>query len=386
MHGAARATAPGAEPGQGEEGFFVRLLEEGKVIRESYTVERYLGEGAFAEVYRVNHRIFGRQAMKVFKNQGTIEETMEALGEAITLSRMGHRNIIRVFDADIMETSVGSRGFFTMEFVAGGNLEQFWLSHGNDFVPVETAVNTVRQVCRGLALAHSDDPPIVHRDIKPQNILVGYDTQGLRSCISDFGLAKHVNPLKLLASVRGTRCFKAPETFRDPMSDSCAGDVWAVGLTLYLLLTDRFPYSGDDIDALDLRSFEKPMTPASNLNIRVDPELDRILSRALAVKREERYQNAMEMLDDLNGWKPRSAESPARRKEEAAGHSSKSTFSVEDEREARRMAMQAVQLSRQRGKLTEAADLMEEAFNRWPELREEYERHVKFWRSGILYQ
>jgi eukaryotic-like serine/threonine-protein kinase len=361
------------------------LLEEGKVIRESYTVERYLGEGAFAEVYRVNHRIFGRQAMKVFKNQGTFEETMEALGEAITLSRMGHRNVIRVFDADIMETSVGSRGFFTMEFVAGGNLQQFWLSHGDDFVPVETVVDIVRQVCHGLSLAHSDDPPIVHRDIKPQNILVGYDAQGLRACLSDFGLAKHVNPLKLLASVRGTRCFKAPETFADPMSDSCAGDVWAVGLTLYLMLTDHFPYSGDDIDALDIKSFQKPMTPAKNYNIQVDAELERILARALAVKRAGRYQSAMELLEDLNGWKPRPVAPPASIKEVIASRSSKSSFSEEDEREARRMAMQAAQLSRQRSKLTEAADLMEEAFNKWPALREEYERHVQFWRSGILY-
>ncbi|HYY93812.1 MAG TPA: serine/threonine-protein kinase [Pyrinomonadaceae bacterium] len=361
------------------------LLEEGKVIRGSYTVERFLGEGAFAEVYRVNHRILGRQAMKVFKNQGTIEETMEALGEAITLSNLRHRNIIRVFDADIMETSVGSRGYFTMEFIAGGTLQQFWLSHGDDFVSVETAVEIGRQVCHGLALAHSDDPPMVHRDIKPQNILVGYDAEGLRACVSDFGLAKHVNPLKLLASVRGTRCFKAPETFRDPMSDSCAGDVWAVGLTLYLLLTDRFPFAGQDHDSLDLRCFEKPMTPPSHHNIRIDPELDRILSRALSVRKEGRYQNAMELLADLDAWEPRPVESQARLKEMAAARSSKSTFNEEDEREARRMAMQAVQLSRQRGKLTEAADLMEEAFNRWPELREEYERHVKFWRSGILY-
>src|ERR1044071_1067018 len=214
----------------------MRLLQEGQSIRGVYTVERFLGQGAFAEVYRVKHRIFGRLAMKVFKVPGNLDETFAALEEAILLSKIGHRNIIRVFDADIMETPKGSHGLFTMEYVAGGSLQQFWQSHGDQFVPVETAVDILKQVCRGLSLAHSDNPPVVHRDIKPHNILVGYDGQGLRACVSDFGLAKRVNPLMMAASARGTRCFKAPETFRDPMSDSTAGDVWALGLTLYLLL------------------------------------------------------------------------------------------------------------------------------------------------------
>src|SRR5205085_2215743 len=280
------------------------LLKEDQIIRSIYTVERFLGEGAFAEVYRVNHRLFGRQAMKVFKTPGTIEEVEQALEEAVMLSKIGHRNIIRVFDADVIDGPVGSLGFFTMEYVAGGSLQHFWQSHGDRFVPVETAVDILRQVCQGLAVAHGDDPPIVHRDIKPQNVLIGYDAHGLRACVSDFGLAKRVNPLKLMASARGTRCFKAPETFKDPQSDSCAGDVWALGLTLYLLLTDRFPFSGGDVDTLELKSFERPMIPASRFNIRVDPTLDQILYRALAVKREERYQSALELLDDLNRWRP----------------------------------------------------------------------------------
>src|SRR5262249_54963080 len=120
----------------------MRLLREGHQVRGTYEVERFLGEGAFAEVYRVRHRFLGRQAMKVFKMVGiTIEETEQMLGEAIMLSRIGHRNIVRVFDADVTETVRGACGFFTMEYVAGGSLEQFWRSHGSRFVPVETAVD-----------------------------------------------------------------------------------------------------------------------------------------------------------------------------------------------------------------------------------------------------
>src|SRR4051812_30491503 len=118
----------------------MRLLQEGEAIHGEYKVERFLGEGAFAEVYRVKHSVLGRQAMKVFKTPGSYDETIQALGEAIMLSQMGHRNIIRVFNAGIMETNKGQRGFFTMEYVAGGSLQQFWQSFGDQFVPTDVAV------------------------------------------------------------------------------------------------------------------------------------------------------------------------------------------------------------------------------------------------------
>ncbi len=364
------------------------LIKEGQLIRGTYEVERLIGEGAFAEVYRVKHRFLGRQAMKVFKMAGmTIEETEQMLGEAIMLSQIGHPNIIRVYDANTIETSKGTCGFFTMEYVAGGSLEQFWRSHGSQLVPVETSVEIIRQVCRGLVIAHGESPPIIHRDIKPQNILAGYDADGLRVRISDFGLAKRVNPLTLLASARGTRCFKAPETFRDFRSDSCAGDVWALGATLYLLLTDRFPFSESDaIDVIVGQCFERPLIPPSCLNIRVNPLLDQILFQALALKPEDRYPSAKEFLADLNGWKPFTAGSSAISKNTISSEMSKSALGIHtpvDEAKARKMADKALKLSLQIGKLAEAADLMEEAFNKSPGLRKQYEYQLKLWRRGI---
>ena len=97
------------------------LLAEGTQIRDTYEVERFLGEGAFAEVYRVNHRFLGRQAMKVFKQTVTdVDEVEKMLGEAILLSKIGHPNIVRVFDANVVDTKQGLCGFFTMEYVPGG--------------------------------------------------------------------------------------------------------------------------------------------------------------------------------------------------------------------------------------------------------------------------
>src|ERR1700733_1341725 len=114
------------------------LLPEGKIIRDTYEVERFMGEGAFAEVYRVKHRFLGRQAMKVFKRVGMgLDEIQDMLGEAVLLSHINHPNIIRVFNADILDTPRGPCGFFTMENIAGGSLDKFWRSHGNKLVPVE---------------------------------------------------------------------------------------------------------------------------------------------------------------------------------------------------------------------------------------------------------
>src|SRR6266699_5415896 len=99
------------------------ILSEGQDIRNTYEVERFLGQGAFAEVYRVKHRFLGRQAMKVFKRVGmNLDEIHEMLGEAILLSRIGHPNIVRVFDANVLKTPRGHLRV-TMENIPGGAVQ-----------------------------------------------------------------------------------------------------------------------------------------------------------------------------------------------------------------------------------------------------------------------
>ena len=228
---------------------------------------------------------------------------------------------------------------------------------------------------------------IFHRDIKPQNILVGYDQIGLRACLSDFGLAKRLSPLMLKASARGTMGFKAPETFPDMTNDSCAGDVWALGVTLYLLLTDGFPFSRENIDQLNQKSFEQPMLPANHFNIQVDRDLEQILNRALAINPDDRYQNAKKLLEALNLWKPRSIENPDSTKPNLSEGKTKNVLgmlSPVNEEHARVMIDHAYQVSLQPHKLQEAADIMEEAFNKLPDLRDEYEDQLLCWRRGKM--
>lgn len=347
------------------------LLSEGQNIRDTYEVERFLGEGAFAEVYRVRHRFLGRQAMKVFKQSGmTVAENEEILSEALMLSRIGHPNIVRVFDANIVETQRGICGYFTMEHVSGGSLERYWEAHPG-LIPVATTVDLIKQVCSGLALAHRQNPPVVHRDIKPQNILIGYEDHGLRALVSDFGLAKSVNPLTLLATTAGTPAYKPPEAFIDCKGDSCQADVWGMGVTLYLLLTNRLPFILPQDLGWDSNAFDQKFPPPSSLNPECGTMLDRIVTRALHPSPAGRYANAGELLEALEKWIPEEPPSiPA---------SSPPPPSREDPGDP---WAQAIAL-KESGSLSAAADLMEEAFKLQPSLREKYHHHVKLWRCGI---
>jgi serine/threonine-protein kinase len=366
----------------------MRLLQDGHTIRDTYEVERFLGEGAFAEVYRVRHRFLGRQAMKVFKRVGmSIDEIQEMLGEAIILSQLKHPNIVSVCDANVFDTARGTCGFFTMEYLPGGSLDKFWRSHGAHLIPVETTVDLIKQVCRGLTQAHRGTPPIIHRDIKPQNILVGYEADGLRARVSDFGLATKVNPLTLLATAAGTLAFKPPEAFAERKGDSCAADVWALGVTLYLLLTDQLPFHVDpDLGWANKQAFEKGLESPSSHNPDVDMALEKIVLRCIEKNPSERYPSARELLDALDGWRrPMAVQKPSS-KRTVSSEMSKSVLGAHspvNAEEGQHLARNAIARAKHDGRLVEAADLMEEAFNKSPSLRMRYADQVRLWRCGI---
>lgn len=363
----------------------MRIFNENDSILGTYIVERFLGEGAFAEVYRVKHRFLGRQAMKVFKRPVASAEEVEALlSEAILLSRIGHPNIVRVFDANVVETPNGMRGFFTMENVAGGTLDSFLRSQGGQ-LSIETVVDLSRQICRGLSVAHSESPPIIHRDIKPQNILVGYEATGIRARISDFGLAKQVNPLTLLASAAGTLAFKPPEIFENPNCDSLAGDIYAVGVTMYLMLTETFPFAlPDDLAHISPDDFDKPPRRPEELNLDADAALGDIVMRCLCRDSAERYQDAKSLLADLEAWEPldsvRGDDAAQEDTQVVSWHADKDS---EEEKQARGMAREALRLAREEARLADATALMEKAFALAPSLREKYASRIKLWRAGV---
>lgn len=364
------------------------ILSAGQIVRDTYEVERLLGEGAFAEVYRVKHRFMGRQAMKVFKASGaTLDEIERDLAEALLLSSIRHPNIVEVYDANVLKIPHGEFGYFTMTYVPGGTLERYWRSFGANLMPVEQAVEVVKQACRGLAVAHASSPPIVHRDIKPQNILVGYSSEGLHVRLSDFGLAKAVNPLTLLVSARGTLGFKPPESLENV--DSCAADIWAVGTTLYLLLTDEMPFPMlGERDVEDASRFLRPIRPPSIFNMAIDSGLESVIFRCLAASSKDRYANASDLLHDLEKWKPGYAppgasmsQSSRRGSKSAIGHRSPHNFKSE----AEKALEEALKMAQDPSNLMSAADLLEEAISKDPALRDRYEFQLQLWRKGIMH-
>jgi serine/threonine-protein kinase len=253
-------------------------------------------------------------------------------------------------------------------------------------MPVEKVVEVTKQTCRGLAVAHASSPPIVHRDIKPQNILVGYSGDGLHVRLSDFGLAKSVNPLTLLVSAKGTLGFKPPESLQN--IDSCTADIWGIGTTLYLLLTDQMPFPMlGERDIAEASRFLRPIRPPSVFNVNVDPGLESVVYRCLASNASDRYQNASELLDDLERWKPGSIQ--VGESLSAIGGVSKSAITEHSphnfKAEAENALEEALRVAQDATKLMTAADLLEEAISKDPALRDRYEFQLQLWRKGIMH-
>lgn len=358
------------------------LLGKGTEIRGIYTVERLIGEGAFSEVYRVKHRYLGRQALKLFKTPCASEDEVRTrLDEAALLSHLGHPNIIRVFDADLLDLDGQTHGYFTTEYLPGGNLEEFWQHNQQGVFPLEMLMDILIQVTRGLAVAHASDPPIIHRDIKPQNILIGFDGEKLRAVLCDFGLARHVNPLTLLATAMGTLPFKPPEVFNDQRLESTASDVWGIGCCLYLLLAGRFPYHV--LEALNIKffpTFKEEFLPAGHFNVDVDKDLDALIQAALEKDVKKRLPNAAALLERLESWK---ASARAEKSNVVDAHFVDLPVSPKTPGELELMITQAEALARFPGKLHLAAEILASAISRDPALGEKYSRKLKLWRKGL---
>jgi serine/threonine-protein kinase len=312
-----------------------RLLRDGQRIGRSYEVERYLGEGAYAQVYRVRHRFLGRMAMKVL----TTAEAGPLLAEARVLARLHHPNVVRVFDVDTLDAADGEHAFLTTEYVGGGTLHEFRTGHRDGLVPVATAVAVLRQVCAGLAAAHGQDPPVVHRDLTPLNILV---ETGPRVRVADFGLAVRADPGTGRTSAAGTIAYKAPEVRHDERADSPAADVWAVGAIAHELLTGVLP--------------DRPPRSPAELNPEVDDALAAVVLAALHPDPTRRIPDAAALHTALADW-PRPAADPLAR---------------------------AHRLAAEPGGLPAAADLLEQAIRDDPALAERYGHRVALWRRGVV--
>jgi len=357
-------------------------LSMGVVIRETYTILDKLGEGAFSEVFLVRHRFLGLQAMKVFKGSSPAP-TSEQFNEAFLLSRIAHPNIVRIFEANKIGAQSGERSYVTMEHAAGGTLHAF-LSSRAQLLP-EIALRIQQQICAGLAAAHSQKPAIIHRDVKPQNILLTGKSADPSVKVADFGLAKNIDPRLRMVSAAGTLLYMPPEGFHH--YETAASDVYSAGIIFYQLLTGRFPFAivnstTEQELRLGLAKTRASLpTPPSQVSQGLDARYDDVCLQALQPDLRKRFQSAGEFLSALeNLEKPDRTPSEPGRNADTSGEMAGESAARQAEEKARR----AVGMGRQYAELPAAIQLLEEALADSPSLRGRYGEVLAKWKSGVI--
>ena len=278
-------------------------LQPGEVIGGRYEILELLGEGGMGAVYKASDRELNRfVALKLIRSDLASDPAILARfkQELLTAHQVTHKNVIRIYDlAEADEVR-----FITMEFIEGSDLRHVLLDQGK--LPLERAVEIIRQVCLALDAAHSVG--VIHRDLKPQNIMC--DKAG-RILVMDFGLARSIESkgMTQTGALMGTIEYMSPEQCMGKHLDA-RSDLFAIGLIFYELLTNETPYKADSaMGSLLLRNQQRAV-PASELDASVPKGLSDIVGKCLERDLNLRYQSAQEILADLDavqGKRPSSA-------------------------------------------------------------------------------
>ena len=340
-------------------------------IRDTYTVIEFLGEGAFGAVYQVRHQFLGLQAMKIF-HQGTMSEKQESdlILEANMLIKFTDENIVRVYDANTFEFNDNRYCYVAMEYVNGGTLAHFIEEKVK--LPINLALKIQQDICQGLARAHKMSPPIVHRDIKPQNVMISKNEDDIVAKVSDFGLANHVDPVTRVIAAAGTLAYLPPEGFWN--YETPASDVFSAGIILYIMLTGVAPFkmpSGyqetvrHEIKMAILASRNKKPDPPSKYKPELDKRMDELVLKALDPDPKKRYKNAWEFLKAIEAY--------------IAGKDEELEDKIEE----------ALNLGRQYTSLGNAIQLMESIIvgqspQKQKELRDKYAKVISNWKKGMI--
>ncbi len=256
-----------------------------------YRIQRKLGAGGMADVYLAEDQELGRRvAIKILNSRhGNDDQFIERFRrEAKNAAALNHPNIVSIYDRGEAEDTY----YIAMEFLDGRTLKELIIGRGA--APVNVAIEYARQILSALRFAHRHG--IVHRDIKPHNVLV--DGEG-RVKVTDFGIARAgTSQMTEAGSIVGTAQYLSPEQAKggevDPRSD-----LYSLGIVLYELLTGKTPFDGETPVEIAMKHLSATPKPPSKLRPDIPPELDMVVLRALAKNPDDRYQSADEMEADL---------------------------------------------------------------------------------------
>jgi eukaryotic-like serine/threonine-protein kinase len=256
-----------------------------------YKILRKLGAGGMANVYLAEDQELGRRvAIKILNERHANDEQFveRFRREAKNAAGLSHPNIVSIFDRGEAEGTY----YIAMEYLDGRSLKELISTRGP--APINVAVDYARQILAALRVAHRQG--LVHRDIKPHNVLV--DGEG-RIKVTDFGIAR-AGPSQMTeeGSIIGTAQYLSPEQAQGaPVTP--ASDLYSVGIVLYELLTGEVPFAGETPVELAMKHLSKVPEPPSRLRPEVPRDLDFVIMRALAKAPADRYQSADEMDADL---------------------------------------------------------------------------------------
>jgi eukaryotic-like serine/threonine-protein kinase len=257
----------------------------GELIADRYELEELVGSGGMSSVYRAHDSLLERHvALKVMHEQLLSEgDHVERFRrEARLAAQLSHPNIVTVIDRGEQER----RQFIVFEYVEGENLKA--LVEREAPLPEREAVQLALQVADGLAFAHAHG--LVHRDVKPQNVLL---TEDGRAKVTDFGIARSIDVhhgLTQTGTVMGTSDYISPEQARGGPVDACS-DIYSLGAVLYELLTGEVPFQGGNFVSVAMRHINDPPPSVREQRPELSPRIDAAIRKAMAKDRDDRFPN-----------------------------------------------------------------------------------------------
>ena len=266
---------------------------EGKLIGNRYEILEKIGNGGMATVYKAQDKVLQRYvAVKVLREEFTTDEEFikRFNKEAQSAASLNHQNIVSIFDVG-MEDNIY---YIVMELIQGKTLKQIIDEDG--VLPWKWSLNIAIQIASALEVAHKNN--IVHRDIKPHNIIITED--GIAK-VTDFGIAKAVSNSTITAfgTTIGSVHYFSPEHARGGFTDA-KSDLYSLGVVMYEMLTGRVPFDADTPVSIALKHMqEKPVEPIK-LNPSIPYSVNKIIMKAMEKDVNLRYQSATEILKDLN--------------------------------------------------------------------------------------
>ena len=266
------------------------MLKNGEFLEERYEILERIGSGGMSDVYKAKcHKLNRLVAIKVLKEEFSEDEGFVSRFkmEAQAAAGLSHPNIVNVYDV----VDDGDMHYIVMERIEGTTLKNYIAKKG--MLDSREAIGIAIQIAQGMAAAH--DSSIIHRDIKPQNIIISKDG---KAKVADFGIARAASRQTENSYAIGSVHYIAPEQASGGVSDE-RSDIYSFGITLYEMVTGKVPFDGESTVAVAMAHMEQEIQPPSQINSQISAGLEAIIMKCTQKKPEDRYGSATEVINDL---------------------------------------------------------------------------------------